>query len=151
MKLAFSGLGRYADFEKGYELYKKRSKTGEYADHKTYNRIVRMFCSKAADRLLETGMVDLPELGLITTAIITRKPQYRGKKFIGYGKMDWSTGHYDGKLKTFGIVFLPDRKATGNLRSFGYVANRQLFKKVKAAYESGRYDWKPLDFSDEII
>lgn len=152
MKLAFSGEAHYPDFSEGYQLYVKRSKKGTYFDSKTYNRVIRKYCNILADRLCEQGMVDLPgELGSIFAAMITKKPQYRGKQFIGYGAMDWEKGHYDGKLKAFGLVFLPKRTKNGNLRCFGFVANRQLFKRMKAIYNSDDRNWKPLDFKNEMI
>jgi hypothetical protein len=152
MKLAFSGKAQYTDFDRGYELYVKRSKKNECFDHKTYNRVIRMFCRGLAERLGRDGIVDLPNnLGSVAAARITRKPQYRGDRFIGYGKMDWSTGHYDGQLKTFGLVFLPSRDKTQNLRCYGFVANRRLFQKMKRDYEGGECGWTLLDFNDEMI
>lgn len=152
MKLAFNGQGRYTDFDEGYRLYVKRSKKGEYVDGKTYNRIIRQYCKLLSDKLFEEGIVDLPEgMGSIAAAILTRKPQFRGKTFVGYGKMDWQTGHYDGKLKTFGIVYLPRHDKNPNLRSFGFVANRRLFQKVKERYEGYDCPWRPIEFNDEMI
>lgn len=152
MRLAFNGQAHYTDFSAGYELYKKRSKLGLSVDEKTYRRLIRSYCGLLADRLNSDGMVDLPcKMGSIAAATITRKPQYRGKQFIGYGKKDWSTGHYDGKLKAFGIVYLPRRNRHKNLRSFGFVANRQLFKRVKNNYESGNRNWEPVEFNDDMI
>ena len=96
MKLAFSGQGRYPDFDKGYELYVKRSRTDGYMDRASYARVVRKYCKMLAESLEEEGMVDLPAgLGSICAALFTRKPQYRGDKFIGYGKMDWSNIYTD--------------------------------------------------------
>lgn len=152
MKLAFSGQGRYTDFDEGYELYVKRSRKNECFDHRTYNRVIRNFCAGLADTLVHDGMVDLPcFLGSVSVACLTRKPQYRGDKFIGYGKMDWKKGHYDGELKTFGVVFLPSRAKTENLRCFGFVANRKLFKRLKKKYEDGYSGWGMLDFNDDMI
>jgi len=90
-------------------------------------------------------------LGQIAAAIITRKPQYRGKKFIGYGKMDWDKGCFDGSPKAFGIVFLPNRNKKAGLRCYGFVANRKLFKRMKARYESDDCPWVPLEFNDDMI
>lgn len=152
MKLAFSGQARYTDFEDAYDLYVKRSKKGEYVDASMYSRIVRAYCKLLADKLFEDGMVDLPKgLGSIAAAIITRKPQFRGKTFIGYGKMDWEKGHFDGNLKTFGLVYLPEHEKNPNLRSFGFVANRRLFKRVKERYNSEDCPWQPIEFNDEMI
>ena len=152
MKLAFNGQAHYPDYANGYDLYVKRSKKGMSVDYKTYKKIIRRYCEILADRLIEQGIVDLPcGLGSIASAILTRKPQYRGKQFIGYGKMDWKTGHYDGRLKTFGLVFLPRRSRTENLRSFGFVANRRLFKKMKEGYNSGELAWRPIEFNDDMI
>lgn len=145
MKLAFSGQARYADFSDGYALYQKRSKTGDVMNEETYHRVVKDYCSSLADRLEKQGMVDLPRLGTIAAARLTRKAQYRGNKFIGYGAIDWSTGKYDGKLKTFGLVFLPTQKRKQNLRCYGFVANRRLFKRVKASNHI------LLDYNDEMI
>ena len=152
MKLAFSGEARYADYNDGYDLYVKRSKKGEYVDLKTYKRIIRQYCAIIADKLLEDGYVELPaDLGAIAAVTIERKPQYRGKKFIGYGKMDWGKGHYDGSNKAFGITFLPRRRKKDNLRCYGFVANRRLFRRVKEKSQDYHCKWKPLDFSEEMI
>jgi len=152
MKLAFSGQGRYADFKEGYELYVKRSRLGNLMDEKTYRRVVKAYCRMLADKLYEDGMIDLPGgLGSIATATLTRKAQYRGDKCIGYGKMDWTKGRYDGKLKTFGLVFLPRRERTQNLRSYGFVANRRLFQKVKQKAIGYGCNWRPIEFNDEMV
>ncbi len=152
MKLAFNGHAHYTDFADGYQLYVNRSRKGQCVDKKTYNRIVRMYCSILAERLQENGIVDLPnEMGMIAAAEIRRKPQYRGKKFIGYGKYDYKKGHYDGIIKTFGLVFLPRRERKQNMRCYGFVANRVLFKRMKEKYESGLCLWQPIQFNDEMI
>lgn len=152
MKLALNNMAHYPDLADGYNLYVKRSKGGRVFDRKMYARIVKMYCAILANRLLETGVVDLPKgLGTISAARLTRKPQYRGKTFVGYGKMDWTTGQYDGKLKTFGIVYLPKHGKNNNLRSLGFVANRSLFKRMKSLYESCDCKWGLLDFNDEMI
>lgn len=150
MRLAFNGEGHYPNLDEGYALYKKRVK--KPLDRKTYNRIVKAYCKRLASRLEEKGVVDLPgDFGMLCAATLTRKPQYRGKKFIGYGKMDWTKGHYDGNLKAFGIIFLPRHGKNNNLRSFGFVCNRELFKKTKKKYLSGESVWKPLEFTEEMI
>ena len=106
MRLAFTGEAKYPDFEAGYELYKKRSRSRACVDRKTYNRIVRAYCGRMRDKLLQTGLVDFPnEIGSVAAAVFTQKPQYRGDKFIGYGKMDYNTWNYDGTLHAFGLVF----------------------------------------------
>ncbi len=152
MRLAFTGEGRYAEFEKSYDEYVKRSKKGEYVDFKTYKRLVKGYCKKLARRLIEDGMVDLPcDMGSIATATLTRKLQYRGKKVVGYGKMDWKKGHYDGKLKAFGIVYLPRRGKNANMRSYGFVANRRLFQKMKNIHESGESNWTPIEFNEGMV
>ena len=152
MKLAFNGQGRYADFRKGYELYVKRSKLGKCMSEEMYRKVVRSYCRMLADTLGDEGIVDLPGgLGSIAAATLTRKPQYRGKKFIGYGKYDWDKGHFDGKLKTFGMVFLPRRERTQNLRCYGFVANRRLFQKIKEKAIGFGCNWKPIEFNDEMV
>ena len=152
MKLAFNSQAHYTDFSDGYRLYVNRSRKGESVDQKTYNRIIRLYCSSLADRLEEYGIIDLPnEMGMIAAAILTRKPQYRGKTFVGFGKMDWEKGHYDGTLKTFGLVFLPKMGKKQNMRCYGFVANRQLFKRMKARYEQDFCPWSPIVFKDEMI
>lgn len=152
MKLAFSGHGQYTDFSEGYELYTKRSRKNECFDERVYHRVIRSYCRMLSRRLVRDGCVDLPcELGTIVAAEITRKPKYIGKKFIGYGRMDWSAGRYDGTLKTFGLVYLPKHGKNNNLRCFGFVANRQLFKEMKKAHEDRECDWKLLEFNDEMI
>lgn len=152
MKLAFNSQGHYTDFDKGYEIYLKRSRFGDTLTSAQYRRVIREYCKKLACMLEEDGMVDLPsEIGSIAACTITRRPQFRGSKFVGYGKMDWKKGHYDGSFKTFGICFLPKRGKHKNFRCYGFVANRQLFKRVKGIYESGKCDWKPIQFKDEMI
>jgi hypothetical protein len=152
MRLAFTGEGRYAEFEKSYDEYVKRSKKGEYVDFKTYKRLVKGYCKGLARRLIEGGMVDLPcDMGSIAAATLTRKLQYRGKKVVGYGKMDWKKGHYDGKLKAFGMVYLPRRGKNANMRSYGFVANRRLFQKMKNIHESGESNWTPIEFNEGMV
>jgi hypothetical protein len=58
---------------------------------------------------------------------------------------------YDGKLKAFGMVYLPRRGKNANLRSYGFVANRALFKRMKNKWNCGFNDWKPIEFNDEMI
>lgn len=152
MKLAFNGQAHYIDFLGGYALYKKRTKKDFVVSFELYKRVIRCYCKLLAERLLQNGMIDLPKnYGIITSAIITRKPQYRGKKFIGYGAKVWRTGQYDGKLKTFGMVYLPRHGKHNNMRCLGYVANRCLFKKMKAIYESDSCSWQPIEFNDDLI
>ena len=151
MKLAFNGQAHYPDFDEAYSLYTNRSKMGLSVDEKTYRKIIKRYCGLLSDRLEKDGAVDLPrKMGTIAAAVITRRPQYRGKQFVGYGKKDWTTGRYDGKLKTFGLVYLPRRNRHKNLRSFGFVSNRQLFKRMKNIYET-EHRWEPLDFNGEMI
>lgn len=152
MRLAFTGEGRYAEFEKSYDEYVKRSKKGDYVDFKTYKRLVKGYCKRLVKRLIEEGMVDLPcDMGSIAAATLTRKLQYRGKKVVGYGKMDWKKGHYDGKLKAFGMVYLPRRGKNANMRSYGFVANRRLFQKMKNIHESGESNWTPIEFNEGMV
>lgn len=152
MKLAFSGFARYPDFDDGYELYVKRSKAGAYMDKETYKRVIREYCKAIADVLYNRGYVELPAgMGSISAIRIERKLQYRGKKFIGYGKIDWRKGMYDGNIRAFGITFLPKWRKKNNLRCYGFVANRKLFKRVKEYSESYQCPWTPLEFSDEMI
>ena len=152
MKLAFSGQGRYPDYHKGYELYLKRAKTDGVIDEKSYNRVIRQYCKMLAEQLYEDGMVDLPgRLGMITTAIFTRKPQYRKGKFVGYGKYDWTKGHFDGSMKAFGITILHRHDKDQNLRCYGFVANRRLFQRIKEVFDNGDNDWAPVEFSNEMI
>lgn len=151
-KLAFSGKGKYPDFEKGYTLYCKRKKKGEPVAETVYNNIVRDYCKTLADRLEKDGMVDLPkDTGTLFTAIFRRKPQYRGNKFVGYGKINRTTGNYDGSPTAFGIVFLPKRNKTNNLRCFGFVANRRLFQRLKNSYVEQTCNWIPMQFNDKMI
>jgi len=152
MKLAFHGQGRYPDYDRGYALYRKRNRGRVPLDEKTYNRVIRQFCKGLAGRLESEGCVDLPsDLGTISAAVITRKPQYRGKKFIGYGKYDWKTRQFDGKLKTFGIVFLPKHSDKNSLRCYGFVANRRLFQRMKEMYDGYDCPWTPIDFNETMI
>lgn len=152
MKLALNGLAHYPDFNDGYRLYLKRAKKDNVLGEKTYRKVIKEYCKLLVEEIEDNGTADLPSgLGTITAAIITRKPQYRGDKFIGYGKMDWKLGHYDGKLKTFGLVYLPRHNKNASLRCFGFVANRRLFKRMKSIYDNQEKDWKPIDFNDKMI
>lgn len=152
MKLAFNGKAHYPNLKDGYDLYAKRTRTRGYISQEQYNSVIRLYCSILAGRLLEEGMVDLPcNLGSICAATMTRKPVYRNGKFIGYGKYDHKTGLYDGNINSFGIVFLPSRDANANLRSYGFVANRELFKRVKSYYVSDDCTWDTIEFNDEMI
>lgn len=150
-RLAFHDKGKYTDFNAGYELYCKRCKK-EPVDFKTYKNVVRAYCKHIAERLESDGMVDLPSsLGTLVVSDIRRKPQYRGKKFVGFGKVDWKAGHYDGSNKAVGVVYLPRRDKTNNLRCFGFVANRRLFYRIKEKLESGLCAWKPMEFNETMI
>ena len=152
VKLAFSGLARYPDYSDGYRYYLAHTRSDNKLSEKDYRRVIREYCKILADRIVETGAVDLPgKLGLIAAASMRRKPQYRGDRFIGYGKMDWDKGHYDGSFYAFGVVYLPNRKASNNLRCLGFVANRQLYKKLKARSGSWECNWKPIEFNEEMI
>ena len=152
MRLALNGQGHYTDFSGGYDLYVKRSRKGRCVDFAMYRRIVRAYCRLLAERLAADGLADLPcGLGSVSAAVITRKPQYRGKAFVGYGAMDWNTGKYDGKLKAFGMVYLPRRDRNRNLRCLGFVANRRLFRRMKDIYSGGRRPWTPVEFNDDMI
>ena len=151
MRLAFNGEARFADFGPGYELYLKRERKGQPVDEKTYRRVLKAFCKRLADRLEEHGMVDLPcGLGTIAASTITRKAMDRNGKFDGYGKYDRETGLRDGKLKTFGIVYLAGR-GKGCLRSYGFVANRRLFQRVKEKSEEYGCPWTLMDFNDSMV
>ena len=152
MKLAFSGEARYPKFDLGYELYSSRVRTRMPVSINSYKRIVKRYCASLAERLYNEGSVSLPmKLGTLSAAVIKRKPKYREGKFIGFGKKDWKTGNYDGTYKAFGIVFLPNRTKNPNLRCFGFVANRALFKRLKERYDGYDCPWVPLEFNDEMI
>lgn len=152
MKLAFSGEARYPVFSDGFKLYSGRVRSKSSVDLSTYRRVISSYCASLAERLYNEGIVSLPmNIGHICAVNMTRKPQYRGKKFIGYGGYDWSKGHYDGNINAFGMVFLPNRNKKAALRSYGFVANRQLFKRMKARYMSDDCPWVPLDFNDDMI
>lgn len=152
MKLAFSGQGRYPDFTKGYRLYCSRARKDDVVNEETYRKIVREYCKILSERLVNDGMIDFPGLlGSVAAIELKRRPQYRGKKYIGFGKMDWEKGHYDGTFKTFGIGFLPKRGKIENLRCYGFVANRRLFKQVKERGAEENCGWVPLAFNDKMI
>ena len=152
MKLAFSGQARYPEMNDGYELYCRRARTNDPVDLNTYTKIVKEYCRMLAEDLEKDGIVDMPSgLGSISAIRIKRKPQYRNKKFAGYGKWDWKHGHYDGSLNAFGMAFLPKRDKTQNLRCYGFVANRRLFKRIKERYDAGLNEWTPMTFNDEMI
>lgn len=149
MKLAYSGSNRFADYVSGYTLYCNRKGTLSLTD---YKRVVRNYCKLLADRLTEDGIIDLPaNLGSVAVANMKRRPQYRGKKFIGYGSIDWKTGQFNGDINAFGIVFLPNRRLTDNLRCYGFVANKRLFQKLKASYINSECFWHPMDFTNDMI
>lgn len=152
MRLAFSGESRYPDYDNGYRLYLNRDRNGSPVSKRQYKRIVREYCRVLADRLVENGIIDFPgRFGSVAAIELLRKPQYRGKKFVGYGKIDWESGHFDGTLKAFGIGFLPNRKRSENLRCFGFVANRALFKRMKSKFLSDSCNWIAMTFTDEMI
>lgn len=152
MKLAFSGQARYPDMTDGYELYVKRKRMKDPVDIHIYTAVVKEYCRLLAEDLEKDGLIDLPAgLGTIAAVRMKRKPQYRGKKFIGYGKMDWKRGHYDAELNAFGFAFLPRRDKNNNLRCYGFVANRQLFKRIKKKYDYGLCEWTPMEFGNEMI
>ena len=151
MKLAFNGQARFAEFNDGYELYSRRKRFENPVDFKTYKNVVRDYCKMLADELEHNGIAELPcGLGMLAAATFMRKPQYRGRKFLGYGTMNWHTGKFDGSVNTFGIAFLPkfDKK---NLRCYGFVANRQLFKRVKEEYRNEYRTWSPIEFNDKMV
>lgn len=152
MKLAFSGQAKYPDMTDGYELYVRRGRKNKPVDLHTYTTVVKEYCRMLADDLKKDGMVDFPSgLGTIAAVTIRRRPQYRGKKFIGFGSYDWKKGHYDGEPEAFGLAFLPRMDKTNNLRCYGFVANRRLFKKMKEMH--GEYDcpWVPMEYGKEMI
>lgn len=152
MKLAFDSLAKYTDFSKSYEQYSKRSRRGLTFDESTYKRVIREYCHILSDRLFENGFVDLPkDMGSISAAVIRRKPQYRGKKFVGFGGLDYATGIRDGKYKTFGIVYLPKHERNANLRCLGFVANKRLFRKMRERYLESDNNWHPVEFTEEMI
>ena len=152
MKLAFSGEARYPNFTDGYRLYSKRVRKGSLVGFSAYCKVVRMYCASLAERLCKDGMVDLPAgLGMITVASFTRKPRYREGKFVGYGMYDWDTKKYNGNPKAFGLVYLPNRNRSENLRCYGFVANRKLYKRMKSMYDNDYKSWTPLEFNDDMI
>ena len=151
MKLAFSGEARYPDFDDGYSLYKERSRGRENLDKNTYKKVVREFCKIMKDRLEDEGMVDFPnDLGSIAAINIKRKWKFFGDKLIGLGKKDWKSGNYDGSRYAFGVAFLPNRRKNENLRCYGFVANRKLFKRLKELYDDD-CRWVPLELNDDMI
>lgn len=152
MKLAFNTQARYTDFSKSYDNYVKRSRRGLSFDRNMYNRVIREYCKILADRLFTEGFVDLPkDMGSISAAVIRRKPQYRGKKFVGFGGVDYATGLRDGKYKTFGIVFLPKHSKNANLRCLGFVANKRLFRRMRDKYKTQECNFVPINFTEEMI
>jgi hypothetical protein len=154
MRLAFNGQAHYSDFGPGYDLYRRRARRDDILDKATYNRVVRQFCKMLSDRLTKEGIVDLPcQMGTIAASSFTRKPQYRGKQFVGYGKMDWKNKRYDGNLKAFGLVYMPRRgnKRNENLRCYGFVANRALYKTMQRIHEGAECPWRPVEFKDDMI
>ena len=151
-RLAFDNQAKYTDFTKGYELYVKRSRKNKPVSFDDYRRIVKAYCKHLSEKFDTAGMIDLPcGLGMITTALITRKPKYRDGRFVGFGAMDWNTNTLDGTYKAFGFVYLPRHRKKDNLRCYGFVANRRLFKRIKEAYKSGENRWIPMEFDEKMI
>lgn len=152
MKLAFGGQAHYTDFNDWYSIYCKRNAQFNPVDLKTYKRVIKAYCRLLAERLEKEGQIELPSnVGTITAAFVTKKPQYRNDKFVGYGAWNWKERRYDGKLKAFAMVFLPSKGRNENLRCFGFVANRRLFKRMKVLYNERRVRWVPLEFKNEMI
>lgn len=152
MKLAFDSQAKYTDFSNSYDSYVKRSRRGLSFDKSTYNKVIREYCKILSERLFTKGFIDLPkDMGSISAAVIRRKPQYRGNRFVGFGGMDYTTGLRDGKYKTFGIVFLPKHSKNANLRCLGFVANKRLFRRMKNRYTEPECCFVPIDFTEEMI
>lgn len=151
-KFVFSGKGRYPDFTEGYTLYSNRCRKTIPVSSVVYNNIIRDYCKYLSVSFERNGMVDFPNgIGTLFTAVFQRKPQYRGKTFIGYGKMDWETKHFDGSNTAFGIVYLPNRNKVQCMRCYGFVANRRLFQRLKKQYIEQTCDWKPMIFNEKMI
>lgn len=153
MRLAFHNEARYPDFDEAYGRYVSGSRSRTPVDDRTYRRVVREYCGILAGRLEKEGMVDLPlDMGMLAVAEIRRKARYKDNKFVGYGRVDWlGGGGYDGSPTALGVVYIPSRRKTANLRSYGFVANRRLYKRIKALYESGDAEWSPMEFNDDMI
>ena len=152
MKLAFSGQARYPDMTDGYEVYVRRTRKNEPVNLHTYTAIVKEYCSLLAEDLKKEGAVDLPcGLGTVAAVTIRKSPQYRGDKFVGYGGFNWEKGHFDGEPEAFSITYLPRRDKNKNLRCYGFVANRRLFKKMKELYQSYDCPWVPIEYGKEMI
>ena len=152
MKLAFSGQARYPEMTECYDAYVGRSRKNEFVDLHTYTCVVKEYCRLLAEDLKKDGIVDLPcGLGAVAAVIMMRRPQYRGDKFVGYGSFDWENGHFDGEPKAFGLAYLPRRDKNNNLRCYGFVANRRLFKKMKELYRSYDCPWVPMEYGKEMI
>jgi len=152
MKLAFSGEARYPVLKDSFHVYSRRVRGRLPVDYKVYCKVVKLYCASLAERLCNEGMADLPsDLGTLYASTIKRKPRYRNGKFDGFGKKDWKNGYYDGTPTAFGVVFLPNRNKSQNLRCYGFVANRALYKRLKGIYESRDCKWVPLEFNDEMI
>ena len=151
MRLAFDNQAHYTDFSAAYQLYLNRCRDGNPVDEKTYRRVLKAYCKMMAERLEEDGMVDLPnELGMLSVANIRRRGRWADGKFVGYGGYDWKNNAPYNDLKTFGIVYLP-KHGKGNLRCYGFVANRKLFQRMKEKYVSGASNWALMEFNDEMI
>lgn len=152
MKLAFTGEAHYTSFENGYNRYVMGAKSREVVDRATYNRVVKAYCQLLADKLMDEGMVDLPcNLGTLATVRIKRKPQFRGRKFVGFGKKDWESGIYDDSREAFGVALLPRHEINDNLRCYGFVANRQLYQRLKNRSEEFACPWVPIRLTEDMI
>lgn len=151
MRLAFDNQAHYTDFAAGYQLYLNRCRNGNPLDEKTYRRVLKMYCKCIAKHLQNAGMADLPNgLGTIAVANIRRNGRWKDGKMIGHGGYDWKNRAPYDTLKTFGIVYLP-KHGKGNLRCYGFVANRRLFKAMKEKYLSGDSGWTLMEYNDEMV
>ena len=70
--------------------------------------------------------------------------------YLDFLRREAEGGKYP-QYKAFGMAYLPKRNKTQNLRSFGFVANRRLFNKMKQKHTEGFCGWSLLPFSDSMV
>ena len=148
--IPFKHTARYPDLTNGYMLYRNRSMNtppDRLLTEEQYNRIVKSYCKELAGRIESQGVADLPsDMGAIVAVNIYKKPVYNAKekKYKLARSIDWNATRetkeivYKDCPNTFGFVFAPKHIKKNNiLRCFGFVANKALYKRLKAKYDEG--------------
>lgn len=147
---ALVNMAKYPDLADGYRLYSNRSMTTpryRVLREKDYNRVVKYYCEVLAEILEKEGRVNLPcGLGMIVAVNIRKRPVYdsRDGKYRPARNIDWDLTRQSGQMtykdgtNTFGFVYVPKiMKSRGVLRCLGFVANRQLYRRMRKMYDEG--------------